>query len=350
MGVLDLKKLDSKPPFIMFSEGTKKRLRQIAQVTSMTSQFTEDELLYIHRAIVLSDKGTYAENVKGSGDSVPAPLAAPVEQVQACRSKKWIQVMCHHGNTTWKPIRCRWCDGCAHNWKARVRAIILDGCDSSRAFMWTLTMKEYPDEVEGDIFDLAQSRWHSLLRDCSKRGFSFEYLRVVELQKRGTPHFHMACKDFVRNGLPISETDVIARTLRGFAKRAGFGYRKGKTTDFQAARLGGAGVASYMSKYLSKTEGFNKLRRDDGRAIRRYCRSRGWSNPRPLPTWRYTVTGAFSRTHKSEKDVICICGEGKILRRHNQAQAWVAKSRLEGKWVGPLDAATYLMEGGAEGA
>ena len=50
----------------MFSEGTKRRLGQLAQVTSMTSQFTEDELLYIRHAIVLSDKGTYAENVKGS--------------------------------------------------------------------------------------------------------------------------------------------------------------------------------------------------------------------------------------------------------------------------------------------
>jgi len=328
----------------MYSAGTNKRLGQLAKVTSMTSQFTEDELAYIERAVILSDRGTYAENVKGSGDSVPAPLADAVAKVSACRSKKWIQVMCHHGNTTWKPIRCRWCDGCIHAWKTRVRAIILDGCNFSKPYMWTLTMKEYASSIEGDIYDLAQKRWHNLLRDCDKRSFHFEYLRVVELQKRGTPHFHLACKDFTSFSKPITDTRIIARQLRAFGQRAGFGFVSGKTTDFQAARLGGAGVASYMSKYLAKSDDYNLMRRNDGRAIRRYCRSRGWSTPRPLPTWRYTITGAFSRTSQSEQDLICICGEGQILHRHAQAQKWVAKSRLEGKWIGPLDAATYILD------
>ncbi len=307
----------------------------------MTSQFTEDEIDYIQRAIILSDQGTYATNVKGMGNVVPQ--APPVADVQACRAKSWIKLRCTHGNMKWTPIRCRWCEGCKHAWRAKVRAIILDGSQFSKPYMWTLTMKEYPYNVVGEIYDLAQSRWHKLLQDCSNRAFHFEYLRVVELQKRGTPHFHLACRDFTSNNRPLSDTATIARRLRGFAKRAGFGYIKDKTTDFAAARLGPAGIAAYLSAYLGKSEDYNKMRRKDGRAIRRYARSAGWSKPRPKSNWRYSTVGGFSLTAQSEQDLKCICGQGQILHRDRQAQAWVRASRLEGKWVGPLDAVEYIL-------
>ena len=310
----------------------------------MTSRFTEDELAYIQRAVQLSDKGTYAVNVKGSGDSVPAPLLEAVADLRACLSPKWIELRCTHGYVTWKVIRCRWCDGCLNAWKAKVRAIILEGSQGTQVYMWTLTIKEYPHEVEGDIFDESQKRWHDLLRDAAKHRIRFEFLRVVELQERGTPHFHLAIKQVSRRGKSLSDTKVIARMFRRLGKKAGFGYRQDFTTDFQAARLGGAGVASYMSKYLSKSEDYNAMRRDDGRAIRRYCRSRGWSKRRADPVWRYSVAGGFSRSEKSGADTPCVCSEGFIMPRDHQAAAWVAASRLEGRWVGPLAVVEYILQ------
>lgn len=313
-------------------------------MTSLTSQFTEDELTYIRRAVILSDQGSYAKNVKGMGGFAPQAPHDAVDDLRACLSPKWIQLGCIHDNTTWRKIRCRWCDGCKRAWKATVRAKILSGALGATVYMWTLTMKEYPSQINGDIYDEAQNRWHDLLRSASNSSLSFEYLRVTELQKRKTPHFHSVVKEFRQGAELLQSTEGIYRRLRKLSKMAGFGSTKGKTIDFQRARYGGAGAASYLSKYLSKSEDYNKMRRDDGRAIRRYNASRGWTTPRPSPVWRYTRTGAFSPETQNESDVLCSCGKGQLINKDIQAQAWINKSRREGRWVGPLGVVDYILE------
>ena len=329
----------------MFSDGTRRRLKALEKGRADgATRFTDTELDYIEASIIARDKGTYAKNVKVMGGFAPQTPHESVHNVSACLSPAYIEIRCHHNHATWRVIRCRWCEGCKHAWRAKVRAMILKGCEYATAYMWTLTMPEYPADFKGDRFDEAQERWHNLLRDCHRRAFKFEYLRVVELQKRGTPHFHVAAKGFTSKGRLLGSTASIARRLRGFAKRAHFGYIEGKTTDFQSARLGGAGVASYMSKYLEKSEDYNALRRADGRAIRRYCRSRGWIIKQPDPTWRFTITGGFSHDAQVTPDLPCNCGRGEILQHDRQAQKWVDASRREGKWVGPLDAFEYLLE------
>lgn len=256
------------------------------------SRLTHTELDWLLIAVKMSEKG--ASEASAYLD-IPS-ISALVEDVQACLMPGWIGLRCHHGNRTFKVVRCRACDGCHHNWRSKVRGIILDGCAGAKVWFWTLTIPEYPRQMVGNRFDVAQDRWHALLRLAGKRKIMFEYFRVVELQKRGTPHFHCAVKGFKLNGLWATETPLIAVELRKLCKVSGFGYRQGKTTDFVAARLGGAGVASYMSKYLSKSEDYNMMRRDDGRAIRRYGRSRGWSRPGALPVWRYAaLPHAFTR-------------------------------------------------------
>lgn len=325
------------------TEATKKRLKIIDQVTQMgDSQFTDTELEWLRTAVLTQARGV--------GTASPHDLdlyciSAPVHDVRACLMPQWIAIRCVHGNVTWRVVRCRQCKGCRLSWRGRVRAIILEGCKNSRVWMWTLTIPEYPAEMEGERFDVAQERWHELLRDAGKRGIRFDYLRVVELQKRGTPHFHLAVKNVKRGQERLSDTKVVARMLRRLARRHGFGYKEGKTTDLQAARLGGAGVASYLSKYLGKADSFNELRREDGRAIRRYARSRGWCRSQPRPTWRYArCPGGLTRKAQSDAAVPCVCGEGLLLGRELQAARWVAANRREGRWVAPLGVADYLLE------
>ncbi len=206
--------------------------------------------------------------------------------------------------------------------------------------MWTLTIAQYPVDIKGDRFDFAQDRWHDLLRLAGKAGLSFEYLRVVELQKRGTPHFHLAIKQPVKNGRGITSTAQLTTEFRRLSRKAGFGY----IMDLQAARLGGAGVASYMSKYLNKATDFYELRRKDGRAIRRYARSRGWIPNQPGPTWRYARDGGrFSHREQTTRDVPCDCAEGLLLRKGLQARRWVATNQREGLWVAPTGVGDYLL-------
>ncbi len=334
-------------PFIMdflaLSKGTQKRLVDIESARkSGTSSLTDTELDWIRFAAVYSS-GVSGASAPGTLD-IPC-ISAPVEKVSACLSPAWIEIRCYHDNRTHVRVRCRYCEGCWHAWRHKVRNLIIEGCGASKVFMWTLTIPEYPSKMKGDRFDVAQERWHDLLRDASKRGVRFEYLRVVELQKRGTPHFHVAVRDFREGVRRLSDTKEIAGMLRGFGRRSGFGYREGKTTDFQAARLGAAGVASYMSKYLTKSEGYNALRREDGRAIRRYARSRGWSNLRDKPVFRYArVPSGISHDWKSEEPLPCVCGEGLTIKRERQVQRWVDACRREGRWIAPLGVADYILQ------
>ena len=307
------------------TDHTKKRLQLVAKASAAgDSILAHTELDWLHKATLVANKGPRA-NASGSLDILC--ISALVDKVSACLSPAWIPLRCHHGNETWKMIRCRKCEGCHHAWRSKVRALILNGCYAKRCYMWTLTIPEYPDTMGLDRFDFTQRRWHDLLRDTQRRGVKFEYLRVVEMQKRGTLHFHIALKDFTVGAKDVSNTKDIAKILRAFGKKAGFGYKQGKTTDFQSARLSGAGVASYMSKYLEKSEDFYALRREDGRAIRRYCRSRGWSNTRTPAVWRYASNGPITRKAQSVEDVKCSCGDHETLDRNLQVKKWLAANR-----------------------
>lgn len=328
-----------------FSEGSLRRLKAIDLCRrDINSVFTQDDLDMIELKVLVSHN-------RGAGTRVPATLdidsiSAPVDKVTECLSPKWIQVRCVHGNTTFIRVRCRKCEGCRHAWRHRVRNVIMDGCSFERVYFWTLTIKESPGKMKGeDRFDVCQRRWHNLLRAAGKDGFKFEYLRVVELQKRGTPHLHIACRGFVYRGDALPTTEGVYEYLIRLARDAKFGFRKGKTIHFEAARLGGVGVASYMSKYLQKSENYYELVRKDGRAIRRYSRSRGWSKPSPQPAFRYARCDArLYAEWKSEIPVSCSCGEGMLLNYSLQVQKWLLASRIVGHWVAPLGLADHIFK------
>lgn len=329
-----------------YSEQTQKRLLDLdALLKTGHGILTRHELFQIKNKVLESARGSGGREPPGSLDILC--ISAPSSDLQACQSPGYITLRCVHGNEVTRSVRCRVCDGCKHAWRSKVRALILKGCEAQKSYMLTLTIPEFPAKLDqiGGVYDVAQNRWHNLLRIASKDKLLFQYLRVVELQKRGTPHFHCALNRVTLNGEPVSSTAQIYEYFVRLAKMVGFGHRPGKTISLEAARLDGAGVASYMSKYLEKSEGYNDLRRPNGRAIRRYCRSRGWVPPKEPTAWKFAKTpDPFTRTYKAEGVLPCSCGDGFILRRDHQAEKWLRACRAEDAWVAPLGVADYFIQ------
>lgn len=339
-------------PYPNASPALIKRLKMLEDAKENPNHILTYDELVLAEAKVLSN-ATISQQAKerGSGRYISPDLditsiTAPVVNVMACTKPAWVKVRCYHGNTKWMRIRCRKCEACAHAWRSKVRHIITEGAEYSKVWMWTLTIKEYPKSTgTKELLDIIQKRWHNLLRLANKKGVRFEYIRVVEYQKRGTPHYHIAVKNVVVDGYNQHHTEKIYRKLRSLAKASGFGYKKGKTIDFQAARLGGRGVASYMSKYLQKGENYHDLVREDGRAVRRYCRSRNWTRRRYVPTYRYSRDGyGISRAQESERDLPCSCGEGFLLNPEVQKNRWIRANRIAGRWVAPISLLDKILK------
>lgn len=299
---------------------------------------TDTELDWVQVATLAAVKGTsgsYAREVKSSGDDVPAPLIAE----QACRKPTYITIRCVHGNRRQQPLRCRRCVGCHHNWRAKVRAQILGGAEWHRTWMLTLTIPEYPSEMNDQPFNVAQKRWHNFLRRAGAAGHTFSYFRVVELQRRGTPHFHIAINRFEVEGT----TSYHRAILSEMAHNSGFGWCQGKTFDLQAASEGAPGVAAYMSKYLVKSEDWGAMAREDGRSIRRYNHSRGWGTPVDPPDFRYSaVPHSFSAHYQPSDLFACSCPERMLINRDHQVAKWLKVNRAERRWVSPLSIFDYL--------
>ena len=293
--------------------------------------------LAIHLSITPPAQGgyTYADDVKVSGEASPHPSA------QTCLNPSFIGLECVHGNRTARPVRCRKCEGCRQNWRAKVRRIILDGCEGHTSYMWTLTIHEYPHQMKGDRYDFAQACWAKLRRKAQRAHITFRFLRVVELQRRGTPHFHIAITDLRRHGRLLTKTQESAKLLLSLGLRAGFGPQ----ATYKRARLGGAGVASYMSKYLEKGDDYNAMVRPDGRAIRRYNRGHDWGAPLTPPTWRYmAVPNSFSHTPLDDTPVHCQCGKGELLTPRHHASKWIRRSYTHGVWRAPLSIMDYIQK------
>jgi len=208
---------------------------------------------------------------------------------------------------------------------------VKDGCAGHANYFVTLTFREYPNQMEADRYDFAQKRWHSLLRLCAKEGVRFAYIRVVELQKRGTPHFHLVVNRITVGGQKLVNTAQIEMVFRRLALRSGFGPQ----LKVEKARHGGAGAASYLSKYLSKSEVWEMVR-PDGRAIRRYSQSQGWCLNERRKVWRFRAVGEISDTELYRPELTCGCGDGFVLRASQQAAKWVANCISADTWCAPM--------------
>lgn len=301
-------------------------LHSTSLYSSNIRQSLYDETKYLQRA----------RSKRGSGGHIPQRLdspriSAPDNHPSVCRRQRWIRLECVHGHEVIAPIRCGKCEGCRHHWRKKVRALVRDGCRGHVTWFVTLTFREYPHEIEGDIYDFAQTRWHAFLKLCDKHGFTFQYLRVVELQKRGTPHFHLVINRVQSHNQTVVATGTIKAIVGRLARKAGFGPQ----FDVERARLGGKGAASYMSKYLSKSDLFEMVRQD-GRAIRRYSRSKDWCYYERRQIWRFRRVGPIYREELYRRRPPCGCGDGQMLLPNVQAYKWVARCLREDIWCAPL--------------
>lgn len=280
---------------------------------------------------------------KGHGETTfPHPLdiigiSAPGTS-QACLRPKYQTIRCFHGNRKCVPLRCGKCDGCRQFWRKKVRAIVGAGCEGHASYFVTLTFREYPSQMDCNRYDFAQEAWHALLRLAAKRGITFQYIRVVELQERGTPHFHLVVNRIARYGAPIRTTAQVQWLFRQLAKKTGFGPQM----MVERARLGGKGAASYLSKYLSKSEVF-AMKRDDGRAIRRYCRSRKWCHRENKSRFRFSAVGAVLDNPLHYPEPTCECYSRQRVRENYLAARWFEACLREGYWCAPMALYDHLL-------
>ncbi len=172
-----------------------------------------------------------------------------------------------------------------------------------------------------------------MLKVAAKEGLSFQFIRVVELQERGTPHLHLAVNRVIVRGHKVNNTAEVELIFRSLASRTGFG----DMLWVERARLGAKGVAAYLSKYLSKSEVWD-MARADGRAIRRYSRSQHWCyQDVKARVWRYRKVGDIHHVEVMDEALPCVCGSGQILLQLPQATRWLSKCKALGAWVAPLD-------------
>lgn len=178
------------------------------------------------------------------------------------------------------PLTCkRWsCRHCGPKKVRRVMAQLRDGMQLGRTRFFTLTAPG--DEDAATSWDEFPYRW-KLFHQRVKRKFpDFEYLGVVEVQRRGHPHIHVV----YRGGY------IHWPVLRSMARASGFG----RVADIRDAR---GGHAKYLVKYLTK-ELRPPAKLDAERAggpaapaprhFRRVRMSKGWcdAQPRPASRWR----------------------------------------------------------------
>jgi hypothetical protein len=120
-----------------------------------------------------------------------------------------------------------------------------------------------PGAEDSDVsLDLLSARWKAFHLRLRRRIGPFEYFAIVELQRRGSPHFHI----LVRGGL------VSASWVAKAAAGVGFG----KVSDVGPVRRG---IAGYLTKQIGPGTSGDLLPTH----FRRARWSRGWVAPRIRP-------------------------------------------------------------------
>jgi hypothetical protein len=148
------------------------------------------------------------------------------------------------------------CRPCSSRYRGRIREIAFSGCGRSTGYHYFLTTTAPSDThymPSGDEcpcgvrdFDLAvwnashSARWNHF-RTILRRELSptAEFMRGVEVQKRGALHDHV----IIWSPVPLTK-----KQLKALALRAGFGH----SIDLVPVQPGSKKIAYYISKYVTK--------------------------------------------------------------------------------------------------
>jgi hypothetical protein len=158
------------------------------------------------------------------------------------------------------PLRCGcWrCPKCGSRKVKYTRERIRGGLGLGRTRFLTLTSPGQESVV--DSLELLARRWKAFHRRLTRRVGHIEYLAVVELQKRGSPHLHVLVRGPLVSGVWVRQAAVAV----GF----------GKQSDIRPAP---PGIAGYLTKAIGPNTSGDLLPAH----FRRVRWSAGWSLPLP---------------------------------------------------------------------
>jgi hypothetical protein len=183
------------------------------------------------------------------------------------------------------PFRCKcWrCSRCGPRKVNQTRRRIQAGL--GRGDSWFATLTSPGDEDPEASLRLLSARWKAFHLRLTRLLGHVEYVAVVEIQRRGSPHFHV----LVRGPL------VSRRWLAKAAAGVGFG----RMADVQMTPRG---IAGYLTKAIGPNTSGDSLPTH----FRRVRWSRGWSLPLPArakrmwQAWYVAVAG----THRAAASAV----------------------------------------------
>jgi hypothetical protein len=201
------------------------------------------------------------------------------------------------GDAAVYPFRCkRWrCASCGARLVREVRKRISAGLGVGEVRFLTITSPG--TETPAESLDQLARRWKRLHQRLIRRFGAVEYVVIVELQGRGSPHLHVLVRG------PF----IPQRWLGSAAAAVGFG---------RVASVGRAhgGLAGYLTKAIGPGTVADSL----PRGFQRVRWSRGWSIPvarrskRQWPSWYLALAdtrrAALSAVHRGYRVVALVHG------------------------------------------
>ena len=232
-----------------------------------------------------------------------------------CHEGAVVSNRCFHGDFRTLRVACQKmsCPICQNNWRRRVRSRIVKGVHEKGLSKWMfVTLTFGSKEVNGmvDLISEAMERWTKFRKWLQRSDKNVSYYRIVEMTKRGWPHFHILTDanlppveirgDNERKSSYLGKQTPEGLALITMIESMGFGY----TVSVQKVKGGSLGCAKYMSKYMSKD--WKAITRPDGRSIRLCEGSRNWAKDGKVNDFFFERSELSSG--KPESGLSCICG------------------------------------------
>jgi len=177
------------------------------------------------------------------------------------------------------------CKGCRDRMMSLFKARVVIGCSIlGRCAFITVTYKEGSPRLAHA--QCVAKDWKELWRRLDPQMRQLKWLRVMELTKKRTPHFHLVAGTISHDTeIACWEGDVktepfMARWDSCFCvghrfSRAWYGLTGDSWVVHAKAVFNGPGAGNYMAKYLRKTFGQEDRAKELGMK-RRWSSSRGW--------------------------------------------------------------------------
>ncbi len=240
----------------------------------------------------------------GSGAAAPGELSildrtsgTPWDQViyrekrpgvassSTCYRQGKVWLVSNSGEYGWLPTTCKtWrCKGCRDRMTSLFKARVEIGCSIlQRCAFITGTYKLESPRLEDA--GCVKRDWKALWRSLPQYRESLKWLRVMEVTKKMTPHWHMVAGTItddircwtgkLRIGQYNKRWESCECLAHNFA-RAWYAVTGDSYIVHTTPVLGARGAGAYMAKYLSKTFGTEGRHKALGMS-RRWSSSRGW--------------------------------------------------------------------------